>query len=128
MIEFFRDVLDGPLYIIVTIFAIIFIMAIIGFLMERKKLEKEKKEHIAVVDTTVNVTPIEPVTVVNEQPVVQNTVIQQPIINQQPTVNAQNTVINNQVPLSDLNQVGVNNPTEVKPPVIVFEDPDQKKE
>lgn len=122
MIEFFRDVLDGPLYIVTTILAIIFIMAIIGFLMERKKLEKERKQNIAVVNTTVDVTPIEPVTVVNEQPIVQN------VVSQQPTVNMQNTVISNQVPLSNFNQVEVNNSTEVKPPVIVFEDPEQKKD
>ena len=34
MIEFFRDVLDGPIYIVTTILSVIFIMAIIGFLME----------------------------------------------------------------------------------------------
>lgn len=122
MIEFFRDILDGPLYIVATILAIIFIMAIIGFLMERKKLEKEKKENIAIVNTTVDVTPIEPVTVVNEQPIVQN------IVSQQPTVNMQNTVMNNQVSLSNFNQVEVNNSNEVKPPIIVFEDPNQKKD
>lgn len=62
MIEFFRDVLDGPLYIVATILSIIFIMAIIGFIMERKKLEKEAKSKIAVVSTE-EVTPITPVTV-----------------------------------------------------------------
>ena len=129
MIEFFRDVLDGPLYIIVTIFAIIFIMAIIGFLMERKKLEKERKEHIAVIDTSVDVAPIEPVEVVSEQPVFQNMVdSQSTIINEQPIVDFQNTVVDNQVPLSEFNPVEVNNPIEVKPNVIVFEDPDQKTE
>ena len=41
MVNFFRDVLNGPLYIVVVILSIIFIMAIIGFIMERKQKEKE---------------------------------------------------------------------------------------
>jgi len=49
MIEFFRDVLDGPLYYIIAILAVIFIMAIIGFIMERKQQEKNQKGKIAFV-------------------------------------------------------------------------------
>ena len=40
MIKFFRDVLNGPLYIIVVLLSIILIMAIIGFMLERKQREK----------------------------------------------------------------------------------------
>ena len=49
MIEFFRDVLSGPLYYVVALLAIIFIMAIIGFMMERKQKEKAEKGKIAIV-------------------------------------------------------------------------------
>ena len=49
MIEFFRDVLSGPLYYIVAVLAIIFIMAIIGFIMERKQKEKAMKGKVAFV-------------------------------------------------------------------------------
>jgi len=49
MIEFFRDVLDGPLYFIIAIIALIFIMAIIGFIMERKQKEKEARGKVAFV-------------------------------------------------------------------------------
>ena len=49
MIEFFRDVLNGPLYYIVVVIAIILIMAIIGFIMERKQQEKEEKNKVAFV-------------------------------------------------------------------------------
>ena len=49
MVNFFRDVLNGPLYIVVVILSIIFIMAIIGFIMERKQKEKESKGKIAFV-------------------------------------------------------------------------------
>lgn len=56
MIEFFRDVLDGPLYFIVVILSIIFIMAIIGFIMERKKFEQYEKNKVAFVS---NDAPIE---------------------------------------------------------------------
>lgn len=58
MIHFFRDILDGPVYLIFVALNIIFIMAIIGFIMERKKLEKEEKDKIVVVKGT---TPIEAV-------------------------------------------------------------------
>lgn len=107
MIEFFRDVLDGPLYIITTILSIIFIMAIIGFLMERKKLEKEEKEKIAVIATPNEVQPIEPVTVEKE--------VETPIIS------------NEQIPISDFKHD--DNPSlKVETPTIIFEDIDQKKE
>ena len=66
MIEFFRDVLNGPLYIVTTILSVIFIMAIIGFLMERKKLEKEYKEQVAVVSNKQNIPPINPVAIEKE--------------------------------------------------------------
>jgi len=108
MIEFFRDVLDGPLYIVITILSIIFIMAIIGFLMERKKLEKEAKSKIAVIPTTPEVTPIEPVTIQTETEPLQVT---------------QNT----ETPVSNMVEEE-NFSNEVKPPIIVFEDPDEKKE
>ena len=49
MIKFFRDVLSGPLYYIIAILAIILIMAIIGFIMERKQREKADKGKIAFV-------------------------------------------------------------------------------
>ena len=49
MVNFFRDVLNGPLYIVVVILSIIFIMAIIGFIMERKQKEKEAKGKVAFV-------------------------------------------------------------------------------
>lgn len=68
MIHFFRDVLDGPLYIVIVVFAVVFIMAIIGFMMERKKFEREAKAKVAVITT---VTPsVDPTTgVVQEAPV-----------------------------------------------------------
>lgn len=49
MVNFFRDVLNGPLYIVVVILSIIFIMAIIGFIMERKQKEKEASSKVAFV-------------------------------------------------------------------------------
>ena len=110
MIHFFRDILSGPLYIITSILSIIFIMAIIGFMMERKKLEAEKKAQVAVIskkepnlEPTMEPAPIEPVSVVIEK---QQTIEPQPL-------NSINSVSNN---------------LEVKDPVIIFEDPDQKKE
>lgn len=133
MIEFFRDVLSGPVYIVVAILAVIFIMAIIGFLMERKKLEKEEKERIAIISNSNEVPPIEPVTVetesqtpimTNEQ--VSNTTEEFQILNEQ--IQVEDT----QQPIEEVSVSNLNNDAnfyqEVKTPVIIFEDPDEKKE
>lgn len=133
MIEFFRDVLSGPVYIVVAILAVIFIMAIIGFLMERKKLEKEEKERIAIISNSNEVPPIEPVTVetesqtpimTNEQ--VLNTTEEFQILNEQ--IQVEDT----QQPIEEVSVSNLNNDAnfyqEVKTPVIIFEDPDEKKE
>ncbi len=48
MIWFFRDFLSGPLYLLTSVISIIFIMAIIGFIMERKQLEQEKNNREAI--------------------------------------------------------------------------------
>lgn len=113
MIHFFRDILNGPLYIFTSILSIFFIMAIIGFLMERKKLEEERKAQIAVINKEiprtnppVNPTPITPIAV--EESIVDTSISSTP------------------QPLNDISSI--NNNLEVKEPVIVFEDPDQKKE
>lgn len=50
MVWFFRDFLDGFLYIVVAFFSLVFIMAIIGFLMERKQLEKDEKNRMIVLN------------------------------------------------------------------------------
>lgn len=57
MIWFFRDFLDGPLYLVVAFFCLIFIMAILGFMMERKQFEKEEKNKMVVLNNQ-NDTPI----------------------------------------------------------------------
>lgn len=57
MIWFFRDFLDGPLYLVVAFLCLIFIMAILGFMMERKQLEKEEKNKMVVLNNQNN-TPI----------------------------------------------------------------------
>ena len=114
MIHFFRDILSGPLYIITSILSIIFIMAIIGFMMERKKLEDEKKAQVAIIDnkmpkpeTSAEPTPIQPVLVENHQ-------------EEQPPVTLASQPLNN--------ITTANNDLEVQEPVIIFEDPEQKKE
>ena len=49
MIEFFRDILNGPLYIVTTIISVILIMAIIGYLMEKKKIDRDLTSKVAVI-------------------------------------------------------------------------------
>lgn len=56
MVWFFRDFLDGLLYLVVSFFSLIFIMAILGFMMERKQLEKEEKNRMVVLNNK-NVAP-----------------------------------------------------------------------
>lgn len=121
MIEFFRDVLNGPLYIVVVIISIIFIMAIIGFLMEKKKLEKEAKEKIAIIDTLDNTQEISNITPV--QPVSINEEVVTPIVNDEVT-NLNEPVV--EVVLEQPNTDDI--PLEVPKPVYIFEDPDQNKE
>ena len=112
MIHFFRDILSGPLYIITSILSIIFIMAIIGFMMERKKLEAEKKAQVAIVD--------------KKEPAFETKIEPQPI---QPVSVTQQTIEKEQIEPQPLNSIiPVNSDLEVKDPVIIFEDPDQKKE
>lgn len=113
MINFFRDVLDGPLYIATTILSVIFIMAIIGFLMERRKLEKETKEKIAIVNTPVMNTPkeldpITPVSIETEREVIPASM--------------------NPAPISNLVSKEETSSLEVKQPAIVFDDTNQKTE
>jgi len=44
IIVFFRDILDGPVYTIVTVICSIFLCACIGYLAEKRQKEKQEKE------------------------------------------------------------------------------------
>lgn len=105
--KFFRDVLDGPLYIIVAIVAIILIMAIIGFIMEKKKLAKEAQDKIATVDLPKSTGPVNVTN--NKKP--------------------ETIPVYEEMPKEEVNEEKVNTlgSLEVKTPVFVFEDPDEKK-
>ena len=52
MIKFFRDFLSGPVYVVVLLISIVLIMAIIGYLMEKKQKARsigrftEKTSHL----------------------------------------------------------------------------------
>ena len=54
MVKFFRDVLNGPLYIIIVLISIILIMAIIGFLMEKKQKQDEVEKSTVRVGKKIN--------------------------------------------------------------------------
>jgi len=102
MIEFFRDFIDGPIYFVVVVICIILIMAIIGYLMEKKKLEQEEKNK----RVTLSVSPIEEVKVqehvvtnnieVNVQ-TVPNPIIQSEQINQSNNIQTVNSTLNSEV-------------------------------
>lgn len=54
MVWFFRDFLDGWLYLFVSFLSLVFIMAILGFMMERKKLETEEKAKMVILNNRDN--------------------------------------------------------------------------
>lgn len=148
--EFFRDVLDGPVYIALVIVCLILIMAIIGFIMERKKLEKEANSKIIHVDNMLD-SAVDPVSVIDEgvqqedelrfvSPLIDlsegNLVIENP--NENVNNNVSNTV-NNNINNENNNVEQVANvekiPTyntdlskgdRVETPVIIFKDPDKE--
>ena len=54
MVKFFRDFLSGPLYVVVVLLSIVLIMAIIGFLMEKKQKQLESQSKVIRVGNKVN--------------------------------------------------------------------------
>ena len=54
VIEFFRDTLDGPFYIVWVVVLVILIFACIGYLAEKGIKNKKEKEKYATVDDTNN--------------------------------------------------------------------------
>ncbi len=52
MIHFFRDILDGPIYIVLVVISIILIMGILGFIMERYQKKKEGQLAVKVVNAS----------------------------------------------------------------------------
>ena len=63
VINFFTNVLDGPVYIVVLVVSVIMIFACIGFLAERSlKQKKEASKYATVSDTSFdNATKVEEV-------------------------------------------------------------------
>lgn len=116
MIWFFRDFLDGPVYIIVAVLSLIFIMAIIGFIAERLQLEKEEKNRVAVLGNDVStVSPVSQVagespasqvpsnseTTVIPQQVSSNSVVPESVVQK-----SENAITNDAIPaVLDLNAV-----------------------
>ena len=99
MIHFFRDVLDGPVYFVLFVVCIILIMSILGFIMERLKLQKEENDKRVVVGGTASIEPVrtrEVILSTKEEPVVEpvQSINQEPIsspTSTTPTTN--NTVV-----------------------------------
>ena len=58
VIEFIRDFFDGPVYIVVAIISVILIMAIIGYLMEKKQKADEAAGKIAHVGRKIKEKPV----------------------------------------------------------------------
>lgn len=84
MIHFFRDVLDGPVYFVLFVVCIILIMSILGFIMERLKLQKEENDKRVVVGGTASIEPVrtrEVILSTKEEPVVEpvQSINQEPI-------------------------------------------------
>ena len=65
VIEFFRDTLDGPFYIVWVVVLVILIFACIGYLAEKGINKKKEKEKYATVSDTGNTEVVQDI-VVNE--------------------------------------------------------------
>jgi len=90
IITFFRDILDGPVYIIVTVICSILICACIGYLAEKRQNKKRQSEQYARVSNTlgsVSSPGVSP-TVEKQNPVLssENVVVSHDSSNQQPSV------------------------------------------
>ena len=59
VIEFFRDTLDGPFYIVWVVVLVILIFACIGYLAEKGIKNKKEKEKYATVDDTNNLAVVQ---------------------------------------------------------------------
>jgi len=53
MIEFYRDVLDGPLYWIVLLVSLVLIMSIIGYVMDKRRIAKENENSAIDINNTI---------------------------------------------------------------------------
>lgn len=117
IISFFRDVLDGPLYIAVVIISVILICAGIGYFAEKSQLRKKKEEelqksYVSVSDPRTqnsddnsqnNIAESVPGNMVNGN--VQSAVTQMPGTN----ISNNNSVPNSNVVQSPVQNVAVNN-------------------
>lgn len=54
MIHFFRDILDGPVYIVVSIICILLIIGILGFMIEKLRKKSDSSPTVKDVDTAIS--------------------------------------------------------------------------
>lgn len=73
IITFFRDILDGPVYIVVTVICSILICACIGYLAEKSQKKKKEKDQYVQIENA----PVSPVPTTN---VVSTTVAPTPVV------------------------------------------------
>ncbi len=106
MIWFYRDFLDGFVYIIVAILSLIFVMAIIGFIMERMQLKKEQENRMAVLSN--DMTSPAPAPVSNPAPAASSNPIDttKSVVPDSVIQKSQNAATNDNVPgVLDFNQI-----------------------
>lgn len=106
MIWFYRDFLDGFVYLAVAFLSLIFIMAIIGFICERKKFEEEEKNRLAVLsgEMPVDISVVSSPEVVAEEE--NTTAVSQSVIPQDVIEKSQNAATNIKIPeVLDLNEI-----------------------
>lgn len=109
MIWFYRDFLNGFVYIVVGILSLIFIMAIIGFILERKNNEEEEKNRIAVLSNDVETAgnPVPPTienisssaNVINTETIPADSIVsEQSVIPPEVIEKGHNSATNNKIP------------------------------
>ncbi len=125
VIEFFRDTLDGPFYIVWVVVLVILIFACIGYLAEKGIKNKKEKEKYATVSQNGSIdgavvaeTVSEPVTESSSQNVVVSNNITPPVVEADNTTTTPVNNVNETPPLvTEGTAVSVNN-TVVMPNVV----------
>lgn len=115
-VKFFRDTLNGPLYIVVVVICVILIFACIGYLAEKSiNAKKEKEKYVDVKDdSVVNVKPLEEINnvtpSVSQVEASSSSSVNQEVVPQE--------VVQEVVPTVPLNDSNTNNGTTMGPQVV----------
>lgn len=110
VISFFRDVLDGPLYIAIVVIGVILICAGIGYFAEKSQIARKKKKdfdavHVTISDpTTQNIQSMNNATTSNTVSA-QNIPVSTNVVNSNVGVSGVSSAVNNVYGVQNVNAV-----------------------